>query len=49
MSKIKPFRQYRSNQGRRPEQVEGSYKAIAVSFLVLLLVLAGQLIYDALW
>ena len=49
MSKIKPFRQYRSNQGRSPQQVEGSCKAIAVSFLVLLLVLAGQLIYDALW
>lgn len=49
MSKVKPFRQYRSNQGRSPQQVEGSYKAIVVSFLVLLLVLAGQLIYDALW
>tara|TARA_R110002096_G_scaffold151232_2_gene313534 strand:+ start:456 stop:602 length:147 start_codon:yes stop_codon:yes gene_type:complete len=47
MSKVKPFRQYRSNQGRSPQQVEGSYKAIAVSFLVLLVVLVGQLVYDA--
>ena len=49
MSKIKPFRQYRSNQGRTPYQVEGSYKAIAVSFIALLVVGIGQYIYDMIW
>jgi len=38
MSKNKPhkekvFRQYRSNQGRSPRQMEGSYKAMSASII----------------
>jgi len=48
MSKTKQPRQYRSNQGRSPRQQEGSYKAIAVSFIGLCVVWMCELIYRSL-
>lgn len=36
--KERKVRQYRSNQGRSPQQVESSYKALEWSFLSLVIV-----------
>ena len=49
--KEKKFRQYRSNQGRSPEKVEGTYKImawallglVAISFVALLTDLISKL------
>jgi|SaaInlLV_10m_DNA_1039704.scaffolds.fasta_scaffold08543_3 hypothetical protein len=44
-SKEKKVRQYRSNQGRSPERMEGSYKAIGYSFVILVLAILCSLVY----
>ena len=36
-SKEKEFRQYRSNQGRNPERMVGSYRAVGLSFVVIII------------
>ena len=38
-------RQYRSNQGRSPERMEGTYKAFGYSFVAMVIVIICYVIY----
>ena len=44
-SKEKEFRQYRSNQGRSPERMVGSYKAFGYSFVAMVIFIICYVIY----
>jgi hypothetical protein len=44
-SKEKKFRQYRGNQGRSPERMEGTYKAFGYSFVAMVIVIICYVIY----
>ena len=39
MENEKKFRQYRSNQGRSPERMEGTYKAFGYSLVAMVIVI----------
>jgi len=42
---MEKHRQYRSNQGRSPKQMEGSYKVIFISFVGMALLIIGNCIF----
>jgi len=44
MEKEKKFRQYRSNQGRSPEQMEANYRVFGYGMLSMILIILGLLI-----
>jgi len=44
--KEKKVRQYRSNQGRSPRQQEGNEKMMFVSFVGMLVVILGMVVYS---